>query len=114
LSITTESEDAMKKQALMMAVFLGIAAPPVLAHGDGPHLKGMVSAVSADQITVKDADGHEWQAKITPQTRFIRWKAVGNPQDLQQGDRVVVHTRKKGDGLEAAEVRYGATRKRKP
>lgn len=103
----------MKKQALMMAVFLGLAAPPLLAHG-GPHLKGMVSAIAPDQITVKDADNHEWQAKITPETRFIRSKAVGNREDLQQGDRVVVHTRKKGDGLEAVEVRYGATRKRNP
>jgi len=104
----------MKKRALMMAVFLGLAAFPVLAHGGGPHLKGTISAIAQDQITVKDAEHHEWQAKITPQTRFIRSKAVGNRGDLHQGDRVVVHTRKKGDGLEAVEVRYGATRKRNP
>jgi len=104
----------MKKLALMIAVFLGLAASPVLAHGGGPHLKGTVSAIAPDQITVKDADNHEWQAKITPETRFNRWKAVGNREDLHQGDRVVVHTRKKGDGLEAIEVRYGATRKRNP
>jgi len=53
-------------------------------------------------------------AKITPQTRYIRSKAVGNREDLHQGDRVVVHTRKKGDGLEAVEVRYGTTGKRNP
>jgi hypothetical protein len=104
----------MMKQALMTAVFLGLAASPVLAHGGGPHLKGTVSAISADQITVKDADGREWQATITARTRFIRSKAVGNREDLHQGDRVVVHTHKKGDGLEAVEVRYGATRKRNP
>src|SRR5882724_4530352 len=104
----------MKRQALMMAMFLGLAALPALAHGGGPHLKGTISAISADQVTVKDADGHESQAKITPQTRFIRSKAVGSREDLHQGDRVVVHTRKKGDGLEAVEVRYGATRKRNP
>ena len=104
----------MKKQALMTAVFLGLAAVPVLAHGGGPHLKGTVSAIGPDQITVKDADNHEWQAKITPETRFIRSKAVGNRDDLHQGDRVMVHTRKQGVGLEAVEVRYGATRKRNP
>jgi hypothetical protein len=104
----------MKKLASLMALFLGLAAFPVLAHGGGPHLKGTVSAIAPDQITVKDADNREWQAKITPQTRFSRWKAVGNREDLHQGDRVVVHTRKKGDGLEAIEVRYGATRKRNP
>src|SRR6267143_7187449 len=104
----------MKKQALMMAVFLGLAVSPVLAHGGGPHLKGTVSAIAPDQITVKDAGNHEWMAKITPQTRYIRSKAVGNREDLHQGDRVVVHTRKKGDGLEAVEVRYGTTGKRNP
>jgi hypothetical protein len=104
----------MKKQAWMMALFLGLATLPVLAHGGGPHLKGTISAISADQITVKDADAHEWQAKITPQTRFKRWKAIGSREDLNRGDRVVVHTRKKGDELEAVEVRYGATRKRNP
>jgi len=104
----------MKKQVLMMAVFLGLAASPVLPHGGGPHLKGTVSAIAPDQITVKDAGNHEWMAKITPQTRYIRSKAVGNREDLHQGDRVVVHTRKKGDGLEAVEVRYGTTGKRNP
>jgi len=104
----------MKKQALMMAEFLGLAASPVLAHGGGPHLKGTISAIAPDQIAAKDADNHEWQATITPQTRFIRSKAVVKREDLHQGDRVVVHTRKKGDALEAVEVRYGATRKRNP
>jgi|SRR5260370_11187218 hypothetical protein len=104
----------MKKQALMMAVFLGLAASPLLAHGDGPHLMGTVSAIATGQITVKRADGRESQVKITPQTRFMRGKAVGKREDLHQGDRVVVHTRKQGDGLEAVEVRYGAGRKRRP
>jgi hypothetical protein len=104
----------MKKQALMMAVLVGLAASPLLAHGGGPHLKGTVTGITADQITMKDAEGHESQAKITPQTHFLRGKAVGKRDDLHQGDRVVVHTRKKGDSLEAVEVHYGATAKKAP
>src|SRR6267143_1531404 len=88
----------MRKQALMMAVFLGLAASPVLAHGGGPHLKGTVSAIAPDQITVKDAGNHEWMAKITPQTRYIRSKAVGNREDLHQGDRVVFQNGHRNDG----------------
>ena len=102
----------MKRWALMTAVFLGLAASPLLAHGGGPHLKGTVSAIAPDQITVKDTDGRESQAKITPQTRFMRGKAVGKREDLHQGDRIVVHTRKQGDGLEAVEVHYGAAPKK--
>src|SRR5258708_16916359 len=95
----------------MMAVFLGLAASPLLAHGGGAHLKGTVSAVAPDQITVKDTDGHEAQAKITPQTRFMRGKAVGNQEDLHQGDPVVGHTRKNCPGPRAAKGHYRAHRK---
>ena len=104
----------MKKQALMMVAFVGLAASPLLAHGGGAHLKGTISAIASDQVTVKDADGHESEARITPQTRFMRAKAVGKRDDLHQGDRVVVHTRKKGGALEAVEVHYGATAKKAP
>jgi hypothetical protein len=104
----------MKRRALMTAVFLGLAASPLLAHGGGPHLRGTVSAIAPDQITVKDAGGRESQVKITPQTLFMQGKAMGKPEDLHQGDRVVVHTRRKADGLEAVEVHYGAARRRGP
>ncbi|HXN55825.1 MAG TPA: hypothetical protein VN874_06130 [Myxococcales bacterium] len=103
----------MKKQALMMAVCVGLAASPLLAHG-GAHLKGTVLAIGADEIKVKDADGHESQAKITPTTKFVSGKGPGNKDEIAQGDRVVVHTRKKGDALEAVEVHYGAPRKKGP
>lgn len=101
----------MRKQALWMAAVFGLAAFPLLAHGGGAHLKGTVSAIASEQIAVKDADGHVSEAKITPQTRFIRGKMVGKRDDLHQGDRVVVHTRKKGDGLEAVEIHFGAAGK---
>jgi hypothetical protein len=100
----------MKKQVSMMFVVLGLAASPLLAHG-GPHLKGTVAAIAPDQIAVKEAGGHESAAKITPQTRFLRGKAAGKREDLHQGDRVVVHTRKSGDALEAVEVHYAAAQK---
>jgi hypothetical protein len=104
----------MKKLALMMAVFLGFAASPLLAHGGGPHLKGTVVAISADEIKVKGVDGDESTAKITATTKFVRGKEPGKKDELKQGDRVVVHTRKKGNALEAVEVRYGATQKNAP
>lgn len=104
----------MQKQALIMALFLGLAALPSLAHGGGAHLKGTVSAIASDQITVKGPDGHDSQATVTAETRFMRGKALGKREELHQGDRVVVHTRKKGDGLEAVEVHYGTAAKRAP
>jgi hypothetical protein len=106
-------KQALKKQALMMAICVGLATAPLLAHG-GPHLKGTVLAIGADEIKVKDADGHESQAKITPTTKFVSGKGPGNKDEIGQGARVIVHTRKKGDTLEALEVHYGSPRKRGP
>ena len=96
----------MKWMILSIALLPGSAAPPVLAHGGGPHLKGTVSAISAEQITVEGEAGRPASAKITPETRFVRGKATGKREDLKQGDRVVVHTRKQGDALEALEIHY--------
>jgi hypothetical protein len=100
----------MKKLAIVMALFLGLAALPSLAHGGGAHLKGIVSEIASDRITVKDAEGHEAEATITRQTKFMHGKAAGKADDLHRGDRVVVHTHKDGDKLEAVEVHYGATK----
>jgi hypothetical protein len=104
----------MKKQALLMALFLGLAALPSLAHGGGTHLKGTIVAIGADEIKLKGMDGRESEAKITATTKFVRGKGPGKKNDIKQGDRVVVHTRKRGDALEAVEVHYGATTKRAP
>jgi hypothetical protein len=104
----------MKKLASMMAVSIGLVSLPLLAHGGAPHLKGTVSAIASDQITVKNSDGHESEARLTPQTRFLRGNAAGKREDLHEGDRVVVHTRKQGEALEAVEVHYGATLKKAP
>jgi hypothetical protein len=98
----------MVRTILLVALVRGLAGSAALAHGGGPHLKGTVSAISADQIAVQGAEGQAAVAKITPDTRFIRGKAVGKREDLKQGDRVIVHTRKQGDRLEAIEVRYKA------
>jgi hypothetical protein len=95
----------MKRTILAIALLLGPLSP-ALAHGGGPHLKGTVSAISAEQITVEADGGKPASAKIMPETRFVRGKVQGKREDLKQGDRVVVHTRKHGDALEALEIRY--------
>jgi translation initiation factor IF-1 len=96
------------RRILTVAFLLGLGASPLLAHGGGPHFKGTISAITADQITVESTDGHVAVAKITPDTRFVRGKVIGKREDLKRGDRVVVHTRKQGDTLEAVEIRYRA------
>ena len=97
----------MQSRMMMLVMLLGLATSPVFAHGGGAHLKGTISALTADRITVKAADGHEAEAAITEQTLFVRGRTAGKRGDLKQGDRVIVHTRKKGSGLEAVEIHSG-------
>ena len=102
----------MQSRMMMLVMLLGLATSPVFAHGGGAHLKGTISALTADRITVKAADGHEAEAAITEQTLFVRGRTAGKRGDLKQGDRVIVHTRKKGTGLEAVEIHSGGHQKK--
>ncbi len=98
------------RSSILVTLF-ALAASPVFAHGGGPHLKGTVAALSAGQITVKALDGHEDEAMITAGTVFLHGDAAGKQDDLKQGDRVVVHTRKHGAVLEAVQIHYGGRAK---
>ena len=94
-------------------IALALAALPAFAHGGGAHVKGTVTAVSADQIKVQGADGKETAVKVTEKTQFVRGDAPAGVADVKVGERVVIHARRQGSGLEAVEVHLGAGGKRK-
>jgi len=100
----------MRASSFLLVGILGLAAMPSAAHEGGVHLKGVVGAIDAQQITVQAADGHKSDVRITERTQFIRGKEQGKREDLKPGDRVVVHARKRGDQLEATEIRFAAQR----
>lgn len=103
----------MRRPFPLFVVLAGFAALSVMAHQGGTHVKGTLSAVTEDHITVKDTAGHESEIKLTPQTQFLRGDATVVRSDLKQGERLVVHARKKGASLEATEVRLGVRRNKK-
>lgn len=94
----------MKTRTLLLMALLAF---PLFAHGGGAHLRGVVSSVAADRIVVKTTDGALVEAKITPETLFVRGKAPVGWRDLKPGERVVVHARGHGKSLEAREVEAG-------
>ena len=102
----------MQRRTMMLAMLLGLASSPAFAHGGGAHLKGTISGLTADRITVKAADGHKVEAAITEQTLFVQGHTACKREDLKQGDRVIVHTRKRGSGLEAVEIHSGGRQKK--
>ena len=98
-------------KALIVIDLLLALAIPASAHQGGHDVRGVVSAVSAQQLTVKTGKGSE-SFVLTPQTEFVKDGAPASAQDVHESDRVVVHARKKGGRMEAIKVE-SATPKRK-
>jgi hypothetical protein len=97
----------MRRKFPLFAMLGGLVAFPIMPHEGGVHVKGTVSAVTEQHITVKDTAGRESEIKLTEQTQFLRGGAPVARSDLRQGERVIVHARKEGASLEATEVRVG-------
>lgn len=97
----------MSRSLSLIAMLVGFAAAPILAHEGGVHVKGTVVAITAEKITVKKTAGSDTEIKLNEKTQFVRAGAPAKRDDLKQGDRVVVHARKNDGALEASEIRFG-------
>ena len=89
---------------ILIAVVVASLSFPAFAHEGGAHVKGTITSVSADHLTVKGTGGHETTVKLTEKTEFVRGGAPATIADVKEGERVVVHARKQSGGLEAVEV----------
>ena|SRR5437870_8527217 len=86
---------------------LWVLAGPVAAHEGGHDVRGVVSAVSADELTIKTKHGEEKFA-LTPATEFVKGGAPGTVQDLKPSTRAVVHAKKKDGRMEAVKVQFSS------
>lgn len=89
----------------MLALLLPLAA---FAHGGGPHVMGTVKSLDDKSITVTTKTGEDTTFALDEKTRFEKSGAQAAAKDLAVGERVVVHSRKEGDGLAAVMVKFGA------
>ncbi|MBI2681677.1 MAG: hypothetical protein HYX26_00395 [Acidobacteriales bacterium] len=89
---------------VMFLMLCGIAP----AHGGGGHVKGTVTAITADSITVKTPAGESKSVHFDQSTVFEKSKVKATVKDLKTGDRVVVDVQETGDKLHATQVRFGA------
>lgn len=93
-------------------VLLAIAAAAAIAtaaraHQGGVDVRGVVRIVAPDRIEVATANGIRAFA-LTPATEFVKAGAPARREDVRPGDRVVVHGRASGGGLEAVLVKIGS------
>ena len=72
------------------------------------HVMGTVTALTETTITVKATDGKTQTVAVTSDTKYSKAQAAVTLKDIKVGDHVVIHATKKGDQLNAAEVKVGA------
>jgi len=84
-------------------------AHPTLAHGTNAHVRGVVTQVSAQSITVQLANNTTKTLTVNAKTTFARAGKPAAVTDLKVGDRVVIDVPK--DSSDALEVQIGTAPK---
>ena len=92
--------------ALALTLALGV---PAFAHGTNAHVRGVVTQVSAQSITVQLANNTTKTLTVSVKTTFERAGKPAAMTDLKVGDRVVVDVPKNSSA--ALEVQIGTAPK---
>ncbi len=82
-----------------------LVASPALAHGSAEHMMCTVRGASAERLELRTQDGKEVTVQLAPSTQIRRGAAAAQASDVHEGDRVVVHARKRDGHLVASEVK---------
>lgn len=78
------------KQLVTAAAMLVFAATTAFAHGGNEHVRGVVTQISAQSITVQVADKTTRTLALTDKTIFQRSGKTAHPADIVLGGRVVI------------------------
>jgi hypothetical protein len=97
-------------KARILISLLSALALPTAAHEGGHDVRGVVTSISATELTVKTSKGSE-RFVVTPRTEFVKDGSPSAAQDLHESDRVVVHAKKKNGQMEAIEVQFATPKK---
>lgn len=95
------------KQTIATLVLVLALAGLSFAHGGAQHVMGTVTAVAADSITLRTANGAVQAVAYNGQTRFLKSGAPASAKDLRTGDRVVIEAEKRNGKMQAESVRFG-------
>lgn len=77
-----------------------------LAHEGHAHkVMGVVAAVDASHVEVKDKDGKTMSIVLDAKTKVVRGKAAAAASDIATGSRIVVTMMEEGGVMKATEVR---------
>jgi hypothetical protein len=86
-----------------VALFAGLG----LAHGGFEHVRGTVTKVSADSVTVETAEKTSVDVGLNAKTTYARGTKAVKAADMKVGDRVVIDATKHEEKLVAASIKLG-------
>ena len=97
----------MKQLLSIIALVFAISAG-ALAHNGNDHVRGTITQVSAQSVTVQLADKTTKTLTISAKTEFETAGKPGHLADIKVGDRVVIDVPK--NSSEALEVQIGTAK----
>ena len=98
----------MKRLAAIVAMVL-IAGTLAWAHDNNDHVRGVVTAISAESVTVQTPDKAQKTLVLNSKTTFEKSGKPALVGDLKVGDRVVIDVPKKTN--EARLIKVGVAEK---
>jgi phosphate/sulfate permease len=78
------------KRLTSLATAIVLAGTIAFAHGGNDHVRGIVTQISAQSITVQTADKATKTLALSEKTGFRRAGKNANLADVKVGDRVVI------------------------
>ena len=97
----------MKSTLRFTFAFAALLAVGAFAHGGVEHLKGTITKVDGEFITVTVEKGGPIQVATDAKTEFSRGTAAATLKDVAVGDKAVVHAVKHDERLIAQVVKLG-------
>jgi len=98
----------MKQLLSVIALVLAVSAG-ALAHNGNEHVRGVVTSVSAQSVTIQLADKSSKTLSISAKTEFENSGKPAHLADVKVGDRVVVDVPEHGSN--ALLIKVGAAKK---
>ena len=104
----------MKKLASAIALFTLVLFSAAAFGHDGAHgMKGTVTAISEDTITIETPNKETQTVHFDSTTKFQKGGAAASIKDLKVGDRVVIQAHDTEGKMHAVQVRFGKSVKAK-
>ncbi len=91
----------------VLCLALALTPAIALAHGGLEHVRGTVSKISDQSMTVTTTAGKSVEILLDSTTTYARADKPIQKSDLKVGDRVVIHAAEKGTTLTAHTVEVG-------